>query len=60
MTMYSFKNNYEFLTIRGEKGEIGTVSKLAQPIFKKLITLKKIKIVLSCAFLYNMYLMKKL
>ena len=38
----------------------GEVAKLAHPIFKKMITFKKKKIVLCCAFLYNMYLIKKL
>ena len=36
----------------------GEVAKLAHPIFKK-ITLKKMKIVLSYAFSYNMYLINK-
>ena len=38
----------------------GKAAKLAHSIFKKIITLNKMKIVVACAFLYNMYLIKKI
>ena len=45
---------------RTRLGRRGEAAKLAHPVFEKMITFKKMKKVLSCALLYNMYLIQKL
>ena len=44
---------------RREPAKLARRHKLTYLILEKMITFKKVKIVLSCAFLYNMYFIKK-